>query len=75
MLRQDTVERGNTIKRKHLVFSLITGLIIGTFLGTPIGWFAHRFYEQQRLAKVLLCREQNRNQPAVVVGSICGREF
>lgn len=75
MLRQDTIQRGNTIKRKHLVYSLITGLILGTILGMPIGWFIHRFYYQQNLARILLCREQNRNQPAAVVDSICGRAF
>jgi F0F1-type ATP synthase assembly protein I len=76
MLNQGTVTRNtNPIKRKHLVYSLITGLILGTILGAPIGWFAHRFYYQQRLADILLCREQNINQPAAVVDSICGRRF
>ncbi|MFH7025965.1 MAG: hypothetical protein ACHBN1_11305 [Heteroscytonema crispum UTEX LB 1556] len=51
MLNQGNVATPkNTIKRKHLVTSLITGLIIGAIAGTPIGWFAHRFYYQQRLA-------------------------
>lgn len=75
MLRQDNITRENTIKRKHLINSLITGLIIGAIAGTPIGWFAHRFYYQQRLAEILLCRENNRNQPAAVVDSICGTRF
>lgn len=75
MLGQDTAVRGNTIKRNHLVYSLITGLVIGTIAGTPIGWYAHRFYYQQRLAQTLLCRENNRNQPAAVVASICGTPF
>ncbi len=75
MLTEDTVAKGNTIKRKHLVSSLITGLILGTIIGTPIGWYAHRFYYQQRLAQILLCREQHRNQPATVVDSVCGAAF
>ncbi len=75
MLSEDTVAEGNTIKRKHLVSSLITGLIIGTIVGTPIGWYAHGFFYQQRLAQILLCREQHRNQPATVVDSICGAAF
>lgn len=75
MLGQDTTVRGNTLKRKHLIYSLITGLIIGAIAGTPIGWFANRFYYQQRLAQTLLCRENNRNQPAAVVESICGTPF
>jgi hypothetical protein len=75
MLRQDAPVRGNNIKRKHLIYSLITGLIIGTIAGTPIGWFAHQYYYQQRLAQILLCRERNINQPAAVVDSICGRAY
>ena len=75
MLGQDTAVRGNNIKRKHLVYSLITGLIIGTIAGTPIGWIAHQYYFQQRLAQTLLCRERNSSQPAAVVDSICGRGF
>lgn len=75
MVGQETVVRENTIKRKHLISSLITGLIIGTIAGTPIGWFAHQFYYQQSLARTLLCRDQNRSQPAAVVDSICGRTF
>jgi F0F1-type ATP synthase assembly protein I len=71
----DNIYRENTIKRKHLINSLITGLIIGAIAGAPIGWFAHRFYYQQRLAEILLCRENNRNQPAAVVDSICGSRF
>ncbi len=75
MVTKTTATRTNTIKRKHLVYSLITGLIIGAIAGTPLGWIAHRYYYQQRLAQFLLCREQNRNQPAAYVDSICGRSF
>jgi F0F1-type ATP synthase assembly protein I len=75
MLNQGQIARENTIKRKHLISSLITGLIVGAIAGTPIGWFAHRFYYQQRLAQILVCRENNQNQPAAVVDSICGSRF
>ena len=74
MVPTKSIEREN-IKRKHLVSSLITGLVIGTILGTPIGWFAHQFYYQQRLAQILVCREQNASQSAAVVDSICGSRF
>ncbi|KAB8332372.1 hypothetical protein SD80_017310 [Scytonema tolypothrichoides VB-61278] len=75
MLREETSVKQNTIKRKHLISSLFTGLIIGTIAGTPLGWIAHQYYYQQRLAQILLCRERNSNQPAAVVDSICGRSF
>jgi uncharacterized membrane protein YfcA len=75
MVTQTAGTRSNSIKRKHLVYSLITGLIIGAIAGTPLGWIAHRYYYQQRLAQFLLCQEQNRNQPAAYVDSICGRSF
>lgn len=75
MVGQESVVRGNTLKRKHLIYSLITGLIIGTIAGTPIGWFAHQFFYQQRLAQTLYCREQNRNQPAAVVDARCGTAY
>ncbi len=75
MVETNTINRENSIKRKHLVSSLVTGLIIGTIAGMPIGWFAHQFYYQQTLAKNLLCREQNGNRPAVEVDAICGSRF
>lgn len=77
MVRQDHVTRTNPnkITRKHLFYSLITGLAIGTVLGTPIGWFANQFYSQQRLANTLLCRERNRDKPAVIVDSLCGKAY
>jgi hypothetical protein len=65
----------NRITRKHLVYSLLTGLLIGAIAGTPIGWFTHRAYTEQRLAKNLICREQHRNEPEAVVQSICGSRF
>lgn len=75
MLRQEPVRSEKTITRKNLVNSLITGLFIGALLGAPIGWFAHQFYYQQKLAKYLVCREQNINQPAAVVETVCGSRF
>ncbi|MBP5975211.1 hypothetical protein HW132_21355 [Brasilonema sp. CT11] len=75
MFQEETSVRQNTIKRKHLIQSLFTGLIIGTIAGTPVGWTAHQYYYQQRLAQTLLCREQNKNKPLAVVDSMCGREF
>lgn len=65
----------NRITRKNLVYSLATGLAIGVVAGIPLGWVIHQFYTQQRLAQVLLCHERNRNQPAAVVDSICGRMY
>ncbi|NJM72088.1 MAG: hypothetical protein HC862_18945 [Scytonema sp. RU_4_4] len=75
MLRQDVSVRQSNIKRKHLIYSLFTGLILGIFAGTPLGWIAHQYYYQHSLAQTLLCREQNKNQPVAVVDSICGRAF
>lgn len=63
------------ITRKNLVYSLITGLLIGVIAGAPLGWFAHQVYNERRLADVLICREKNRNQPEAVLQSICGSRF
>ena len=63
------------ISRSNLIQSLITGLVIGVIVGAPLGWLAHRFFEQQRLAGVLLCREENRNLPAAQLQSVCGSPF
>ncbi len=69
------IERQNTITRKNLVYSLITGLIIGVIAGAPLGWLAHQFYAEQRLADVLVCREKNRNLPEAQLESVCGSRF
>ena len=69
------IDRQNTITRKNLVYSLITGLIIGVIAGAPLGWVAHRFFAEQRLADVLICREKNTNLPEAQVESICGSRF
>jgi len=63
------------IARKHLVFSLITGIAVGAIAGAPIGWTANRFYSEQRLAQILICREKNRDKPVAIVESICGSRF
>ena len=65
----------NVISRKNLVSSLITGLIIGIVAGAPLGWAAHQFYAEQRLAQTVICREKNRNLPEAQVQSICGSGF
>jgi Mg/Co/Ni transporter MgtE len=77
MIDQNPVTRknSNSITRKHLFYSLATGLVIGIIAGTPIGWFANQFYSQQRLAQNLLCRERNRDKPAVIVDSLCGKTY
>ena len=63
------------ITRKNLVSSLLAGLAIGAVVGAPLGWFAHRFYADQRYAQTLICRERNRDKPLAVVESICGSRF
>lgn len=65
----------NAVSRKNLVYSLISGLVIGAIAGAPLGWVAHQFYAEQRLAQILICREKNRNQPEAIVQSICGSRF
>ncbi len=69
------IERQNTITRKNLVSSLMIGLIVGILAGVPLGWIAHQFYAERRLADVLVCREKNRNLPEVQVQSLCGSRF
>ena len=46
------------IARKHLVWSLITGLAVGAIAGAPLGWMANGYYTEQRLAQILICREK-----------------
>ena len=65
----------SVITRKNLVSSLIIGLVIGVVAGTPLGWVAHQFYAEQRLADVLICREKNRNIPEEQLQSLCGSRF
>lgn len=65
----------SVITRKNLVYSLITGLIVGIIAGVPLGWLAHQFYAERRLAEVLICREKNRNLPEAQLQSVCGSRF
>lgn len=60
------------ITRQNLIYSLITGAIIGAIAGTPIGWFAHRVYYQQRAGQVLLCRQQHPGQTEPELRALCG---
>lgn len=61
------------ISRKNLVYSLITGLVLGTiFVGAPLGWFAHQIYYQQRSGQVLLCRQKHIGQPEAELKALCG---
>ena len=64
-----------SIARKHLVLSLITGIAVGAIAGAPIGWIANGYYTEQRLAQILICREKNRDKPVAIVESICGSRF
>jgi len=65
----------NPIARKHLVWSLITGLAVGAIAGAPLGWMANGKYSEQRLAESIICREKNRDQPVAIVESRCGPRF
>ncbi|MEG3845862.1 hypothetical protein QT971_24500 [Microcoleus sp. herbarium19] len=63
------------IARKHLVWSLITGIAVGAIAGAPLGWMANGYYSEQRLAQILICREKNKDKPVATVESICGSRF
>ncbi|MBD1886491.1 hypothetical protein [Microcoleus vaginatus] len=63
------------IARKHLVWSLITGLAVGAIAGAPLGWMANGKYSEQRLAEFIICQEKNRDKPVAMVESICGSRF
>jgi hypothetical protein len=65
----------NPIARKHLVWSLLTGLAVGAIAGAPLGWMANGKYSQQRRAESIICRDQNRDKPVAMVESICGSQF
>ncbi|MEG3904453.1 hypothetical protein QUB19_21035 [Microcoleus sp. B4-C5] len=65
----------NPIARKHLIGSLITGLAVGALAGAPIGWMANGEYSQQRFAKLIICQQQNRDQPVAIVEARCGSRF
>jgi len=63
------------ITRKNLVYSLATGLILGTLAGAPLGWFAHKIYYQQRSGQVLLCRQKHIGQPEAELKALCGSVY
>ncbi|MEG4247342.1 hypothetical protein [Microcoleus sp. Pol10D4] len=65
----------NPIARKHLVWSLITGLAVGAIAGAPLGWMANGSFSDQRSAQSILCREKNRDQPVAIVEARCGSRF
>ena len=75
--RPDHISRAEheRITRKNLVSSLATGLVIGAIAGAPLGWFAHRFYYQQRAGQVLLCRQQHIGQPEAELKALCGDPY
>ncbi|HEY9876002.1 MAG TPA: hypothetical protein V6D12_21405 [Candidatus Obscuribacterales bacterium] len=72
-LRGNMTATEERITRKNLVSSLAIGLAIGIVAGTPIGWFAHRIYSQQRAAQVLLCRQQHVGEPNL--DAVCGSTY
>lgn len=64
------------IRRRDLFNSLLIGIAIGALLvGAPLGWFAHRFYAQQRTAQVLLCRQQNYGLQEADLQARCGQPY
>ena len=65
----------NSIKRKHLITSLVTGIILGIFGGIPLGWFAHSVYYQQKSGMVLLCRQKHIGQPEAELKALCGSAY
>ncbi|MEG4987403.1 hypothetical protein QUB08_16785 [Microcoleus sp. BR0-C5] len=65
----------NPIARKHLVWSLITGLAVGAIAGAPLGWMANGEFSEQRMAKFIVCQQKNRDKPVAMVESICGSQF
>ena len=74
---QDRISRAEheRITRKNLVSSLATGLIIGIIAGSPLGWFAHQIYYQQRAGQVLLCRQKHIGQPEAELKALCGSAY
>jgi hypothetical protein len=64
------------IHRRDLLNSLLIGIGLGALLlGAPLGWFAHRFYAQQRAAQVLLCRQQNFGLREAELQARCGQPY
>jgi len=64
------------IRRRDLLNSLLIGVVLGALLlGGPLGWFAHRFYAQQRIGRVLLCRQQNAGLDEADLREQCGQLY
>ncbi len=63
------------ITRKNLLSSLLIGFVLGVVAGTPIGWFTHRIYAQQRTAQVLLCRQQSFGLAEADLQARCGTPY
>lgn len=76
-MTQETISKpaNTTLTRKRLIYSLVTGLIIGGIAGAPLGWFAHSIYSQQRAAQVLLCRQKHFGQPEADLQALCGSVY
>lgn len=70
-----TQHRENRITRRNLFTSLMIGFLLGLLAGTPLGWFIHRFYAQQRAAQVLLCRQQNFGLSETDLQARCGELY
>lgn len=66
-------------EKKHtgrtIISSLLIGLVVGLAIGSPLGWFVHQFYAQQRAAQVLLCRQRHYGQPEAELQRMCGSVF
>lgn len=72
---QLTRAQHNRITRKNILYSLVTGLIIGSIAGAPLGWFVHQIYYQQRAGQVLLCRQKHIGQPEAELKALCGSAY
>ncbi|WNZ26870.1 hypothetical protein HJG54_34435 [Leptolyngbya sp. NK1-12] len=72
----EQIQARERIHRRDLVNSLLIGIGLGALLlGAPLGWFAHRFYAQQRTAQVLLCRQQNFGLSETELQARCGQPY
>lgn len=67
--------REQQITRRNLISSLLVGLAIGIVAGSPLGWYAHRVFAQQRTAQVLLCRQQSFGATEADLQARCGSPY